>query len=964
MKVGPLEFITNHDEHPLWQPTRAWAVPRPGAAPSDLDAWDLSLEPPASDQPCLPIHDLKRWILFGDKEERYLTLPATNRGVPTARRVRRDDACVEYLKAITSATHLGAETPVSVLMPALDDKKIRDRYLAMLARALPGARLLFEPEMVVEYFRLVRRSLRLDRDRNNVILVVDIGASTANVTAVISNRGGQVVGGTAARQRAERLRAIEGASGEFAGQWVDAQLAERLALPLPQDDEERRLRTLERIEQAKIRVASSSRAELIERTELNVALLEQLATEVATKLEPQLERVATRLWDQLTKTDEAQRLSHQIRQTRGIEGPKDALRFVDVVLLAGGTSQLPGFRSSIERHLVHDGLRFHEVGPAFPVAAALGGLAHVLHEQGKLQYKATDGEEAPKALLRGGLEVDIEFGWRRKHDAREQRLLLLQKGDPIVYEGGLRRIDGRPHLESGKSVRARISAALEPKSARRGQSFQPVTPLVAYPPLAVRVDSEQRIRVESDGIRGAASLVLPLHEEHVAPAPSRTSPLLERAEEGAVVFEPAEGLVIDFGMSKTVRVCSHAGELDLLTLDRLAAGARPHPSPDSAHALSLETALSQPVPGEPSPPPAVAPPAPQVQPTLLPTSTRTDDDESLPSKTETSIEPQDFIQEFDRFLRDANNVGIDVPADDLLMAVLGLSVRPTVLLAGPPGCGKSLLARLIAHLLGHHHRREYHEIPVQSHWMSDEPLFGDRGLLRGITEKNSPQLVLFDEMNLTRPEFYLTRLFRAMDDHGQLGPDIKLPKVMAIGTLNIDDTSRPPSPKVLDRCFLVEMGPAGPARAGQLRRTTKEKLEKLPPRELHIPSISVEHEVTDPRLRTIIDTLGEGVEKEGLRGDLLPSRRVREDLADCLHLYQALGPAAQKHLTEVGLVDRLASSRVLVKLAGPAEQLKTILDALDKLFEADTSLAELRLCKARLKLARRQAALGFISPWQ
>jgi hypothetical protein len=64
----------------------------------------------------------------------------------------------------------------------------------------------------------------------------------------------------------------------------------------------------------------------------------------------------------------------------------------------------------------------------------------------------------------------------------------------------------------------------------------------------------------------------------------------------------------------------------------------------------------------------------------------------------------------------------------------------------------------------HGDRQTFHEIAVQAHWDNDSVLFGEDGLLYHLLEDQAlSHIVLFDEFNLTGPEYYLSRLFHVLD---------------------------------------------------------------------------------------------------------------------------------------------------------------------------------------------------------
>ena len=253
----------------------------------------------------------------------------------------------------------------------------------------------------------------------------------------------------------------------------------------------------------------------------------------------------------------------------------------------------------------------------------------------------------------------------------------------------------------------------------------------------------------------------------------------------------------------------------------------------------------------------------------------------------------------------------------------------------------------------------FHDVAVQAHWDSDKPLFGDDGQLIALFKNpDTAHLVLLDEFNLTRPEYYLSRFFHALEnDSRKLSTDQTIASCRVFGTLNIDDSSRPPSPKVIDRCFLIELTQATLDIGAHGKLTWPKEFTPLP----GLPEMSLTGPVSDERIDGVLSALQESVHDHGLRQDLLPSRRVLSDIRAMLNLHHRLDLQGRKLLERDDLVDRLIASRILIQLSGAFDQLSPALDALEK-FIGD--LDELPRTQRRLKLARRQSRLGFVSPWQ
>ena len=180
---------------------------------------------------------------------------------------------------------------------------------------------------------------------------------------------------------------------------------------------------------------------------------------------------------------------------------------------------------------------------------------------------------------------------------------------------------------------------------------------------------------------------------------------------------------------------------------------------------------------------------------------------------------------------------------------------PLVVLAGISGTGKSQLPRLYADLGG----LPFLPLAVQPSWDSPHDLFGFFNytdgrlkseplsrLLRQVNDKDdalraSPSLVLLDEMNLARVEYYFAELLSKLEARRGLAPDagfaerlrasVELDagpgepavplfldhRILFVGTMNEDESTLTLSDKVLDRaCVLTFPAPRGMSLKQQL----------------------------------------------------------------------------------------------------------------------------------------------------
>ena len=332
--------------------------------------WVLHLDRPEGAPWVFEIDDIKAWMLHG-KPVRQIIYDRSDPKTPF-RDLERDAIFREYLR------HLFERIPAEyrsrrkyALMPSISDDESRARYREAVEAAIPEVTVLPEPEMVAEYFRLLERSLELEPGRNNVVLVVDTGASTANMTLIVTRRDRTIVDVDATgAQRDLRLRALRGDSAGNAGHWVDLRLAKLLGAEQP---DAAFLRT---IEQAKIEVSLdkaesapiASPAGALLGT-IDRALLESVTAELWSELQPLFERLCERLYENQTSSEDAKRKSEERRSSLNVNGPGDAHRLIDTVLLAGGTSLLPEFEEKMRASIFPDGHRpkVLRVGDAFPI---------------------------------------------------------------------------------------------------------------------------------------------------------------------------------------------------------------------------------------------------------------------------------------------------------------------------------------------------------------------------------------------------------------------------------------------------------------------------------------------------------------------------------------------------------------------------------------------------------------------
>ncbi len=205
--------------------------------------------------------------------------------------------------------------------------------------------------------------------------------------------------------------------------------------------------------------------------------------------------------------------------------------------------------------------------------------------------------------------------------------------------------------------------------------------------------------------------------------------------------------------------------------------------------------------------------------------------------------PAELRELADQFVSRVDASGLKVDPRQLTAFLAGALAKPFVILTGQSGSGKTQLAKRLGEWCGEdaHDRPRYLVVPVRPDWTGPEFLFGYADglaeridgrsvwavpetlefILRANSDPGAPYVLVLDEMNLAHVERYFADFLSGVESREPVIPNLAQqdgvwverehggrlplpPNLVAIGTVNVDETTYTFSPKVLDRSFVHE----------------------------------------------------------------------------------------------------------------------------------------------------------------
>lgn len=354
----------------------------------------------------------------------------------------------------------------------------------------------------------------------------------------------------------------------------------------------------------------------------------------------------------------------------------------------------------------------------------------------------------------------------------------------------------------------------------------------------------------------------------------------------------------------------------------------------------------------------------------------------VPPRAEAPLEPRatderELIKHIMRYIRSR---GFHYPLRLVKNYYICLKTKPFVILMGYSGTGKTALTRLMAEAVSDDVEEQYLRVFVQPDWLDDKGLVGFYNpltekyistpfldfLLKAADNREKPYFVCLDEMNLSRVEYYFSRLLSATESidreahlHGMRGgvetedgrwvpPKVKVPENLFIsGTIDIDDSTYP-SPKLLYRANIIEFLEVD-LREHPRKREYSRRLV------LDMETLNRFKETLQPSVEArVVETLVEVNEKTIKRGFPV-SYRVRREVLEYVANSRGIYSRDEKENLKTAL-DIQIKQRVLSKIAG-TEAVRPLLEDLQQYFKERLPLSAEKV----ERMLERVEELGFTS---